>query len=201
MTTLSRPAGRPAPERSCARRSADKRRRRGRLDHHRVAGRERRPHFVRGYRQRIIERRDRRDDADRERGSSSRRDSRTRRGCRTAGSRPRSAAPPRPRAGECWRRAAARAALHESSCCPRARWSSAYVSCCASTAIGRAHQHLVARVRGKLRRERRLGRGRRGRHICRAAARRPSRPARWSNGFLTSMRVRAPETHRPPMSS
>ena len=65
VTMFSRPAGSPDAIRSRAKRSADKRRRRRRLEHDRVARHDRGAQLVREHRQRIVERRDRRDDADR----------------------------------------------------------------------------------------------------------------------------------------
>ena len=97
------------------------RRRRARLEHDGIAGGERRPDLVAGHRERVVERRDRADHADREAEVVARRGSRSRRGCRRAGSPPPAGGPLRRRGAAASRSGPARAGLRESSCCPRAR--------------------------------------------------------------------------------
>ena len=79
------PSGREARVHQIARQPQRRQRAGGRgLHDHGIAGRQRRPNLVRGDGQRIVERRDRDDDADGAPDVSSRRGSPTRGGCRTA---------------------------------------------------------------------------------------------------------------------
>ena len=136
-TTLTTPSGIPAPERDPLELERGQRRQLGRLEHDRVAGRERRRELPRGDREREVPRRDQRRPRRAARGRSCRR-RRPRGSCR------RGCAPARPRSsGRCRPPSASRRARRRSACrrcaprappAPRARPRARRPSRCSSAA-------------------------------------------------------------------